>query len=98
MALPSVRLDTTVADLYGKHGIHGLFTATTHCVFAHMDLHPEFLRETVYPEDEEPVPYGADEQEIANLRKVILGLKPVKRAFALGNLDVILFTPDAAIR
>ncbi|MCJ1266244.1 hypothetical protein MMC22_006127 [Lobaria immixta] len=92
----STRLDTTVADLYRDHGIHGRFTATTHCVFGHMDLHPQFPRETVYPEDEEPVPYGANKQEIARLKKTILGLKPVRRAFALGNMDVILFKPDVA--
>ncbi|KAI9767976.1 MAG: hypothetical protein M1840_005288 [Geoglossum simile] len=76
MAMPLVRLDTTVADLYRNHGIHGLFLATTHGVFAHMDLHPEFPRETVYPEDEEPVPYGTNEQERAKLKKVFLGQLP----------------------
>jgi hypothetical protein len=68
MALPLVRLDTTIADLYHNHGIHGPFLATIHVVFAHMDLHPEFPRETVYPEDEEPVAYGANEKEIDKLR------------------------------
>ena len=95
--MPTIRLDTTLADLYRDHGIHGSFTTSTHCVFAHMDLHPNFPREAVFPEDEEPVPYGADEQEIARLKKIILGLKAVKRAFVLGNMDVILFSPAAAV-
>ena len=90
----STRLDTTVADLYRDHGIHGRFIATTHCVFGHLDLHPELSRETVYPEDEEPVPYGGNEEELARLKRTILGLKPVRRSFALGNMDVILFKPN----
>jgi hypothetical protein len=94
MAMPLVRLDTTVADLYRNHGIHGPFLATILPVFAHMDLHPEFPRETVYPEDAEPAPYNENEQEIAKLRKFFLDLKSVKRAFALGNMDVIFFTPS----
>ena len=61
-----------------------------------MDLHPEFPRETVYPEDEELVPYGANKQKIVRLKKTILGLQPVRRAFVLGNMDVILFKPDVA--
>lgn len=95
--MASTRLDTTVADLYRDHGIPARLTATTHCVFGHMDLHSEFPRETVYPEDEEPVPYGTNEQEIARLRRIILGLKTVRRAFVLGNMDVILFNPDVAV-
>ncbi|KAI9787513.1 MAG: hypothetical protein M1839_000043 [Geoglossum umbratile] len=92
MALPLTRLDTTIADLYRNHGIHGPFLTTIQAVFAHMDLHPEFPRETVYPEDEEPVAYDANEKEIDSLRKVFLDLKSVKRAFPLGNMDVIFFT------
>lgn len=66
-----------------------------YCVFGHMDLHPAFPRELVYPEDEEPVPYCVeDEREIAKLRRVILGLKPLRRAFGLGNMDVIFFAPN----
>ena len=94
MAMPLVRLDTTIADLYRDHGIQGPFLATTHAVFAHMDLHSEFPRETVYPEDEEPGLYGLNEQDIAKTRKVFLDLKPVKRAFPLGNMGVIFFTPS----
>ncbi|TPX11665.1 uncharacterized protein E0L32_007644 [Thyridium curvatum] len=90
----SVRLDTTLADLYREHGIKGPFIVTTHCVFGHMDLHPEFPRELMYPEDEEPVPYSNDKQEIARLRKVILGLKPVRRAVGLGDMDVLFFEPN----
>jgi hypothetical protein len=91
----SIRLDTTLADLYREHGIQGNFVFATHCVFAHLDLHPNFPRETTYPEDEEPVPHGDDEQEISRLRKVILGLKLLRRAFGLGNMDVICFSPYA---
>lgn len=93
----SVRLDTTLADLYHEHGIKGPFIVTTHCVFGHMDLHPEFPRELMYPEDEEPVPYSNDEQEIARLRKVILGLKPVRRAVGLGDMDVLFFEPNVTV-
>lgn len=88
-----VQLDTTLADLYHAHGIPGLFIATTHCVFGHLDLDPEWPRETVYPEDEEPVPYGSDEREISQLKKTILGLKPLRRAWGLGNMEVIFFSP-----
>lgn len=91
----SIRLDTTLADLYREHGIQGKFIFAVHCVFAHLDLHPNFPRETTYPEDEEPVPHGDDEQEISHLRKVILGLKLLRRAFGLGNMDVICFSPYA---
>ena len=91
----SIRLDTTLADLYREHGIQGKFVFAAHCVFAHLDLHPNFPRETTYPEDEEPVPHGDDEQEISHLRKVILGLKLLRRAFGLGNMDVICFSPYA---
>ncbi|KAJ4396741.1 hypothetical protein N0V93_000963 [Gnomoniopsis smithogilvyi] len=65
-----------------------------YCVFGHMDLHPCFPRELVYPEDEEPVPYADDEKEIARLRKIILGLKPLRRAFGLGRVDVLFFAPN----
>ena len=91
---PRVRLDTTLAELYRKNGISGDFIVTMYCVFAHMDLHPAFPRETVYPEDEEPVPFSDDEDEQDRLRKVILGLKPLRRAFGLGDLDVIFFGPN----
>ena len=88
-----IQLDSTLADLYRKHGIQGPFFTSTYCVFGHMDLHPEFPRETIYPEDEEPVPYSSDEDERARLRKIILGLKPLKRAFVLGDMDVLFFGP-----
>ncbi|RYP40286.1 hypothetical protein DL767_001829 [Monosporascus sp. MG133] len=65
-----------------------------YCVFAHMDLHPEFPKETVYPEDEEPVPYSDNKSEQDRLRSVILGLKPLRRAFGLGDVDVIFFGPN----
>ena len=92
--MASIRLDTTVADLYRAHGIRGHFIATMHWVFSHTDLHPGFPRETVYPEDEDPIPYNANEQETAHLKRDILGLKPARRALVLGNMDVILFKPD----
>jgi hypothetical protein len=98
MALPSVRLNTTVANLYDNYNIYGLFIAIIYCVFIYINLHFKFPRKTVYLEDEEPVSYNIDKQEIANLRKVILGLKPIKRVFAFGNLDVILFTPNTVIK
>ncbi len=91
---PRVRLDTTLAELYRANGILGDFIVTMYCVFAHMDLHPAFPRETVYPEDEEPVPFSDDRGEQDHLRKVILGLKPLRRAFGLGDLDVIFFGPN----
>ncbi|CAN8098565.1 unnamed protein product [Discula destructiva] len=90
----TIRLDTTLADLYRECGIPGPFVVTMYCVFGHMDLHPSFSRELVYPEDEEPVPYTDDEQEIARLRRVILGLKPLRRAFGLGSVGVLLFAPN----
>ncbi|KAI4246777.1 MAG: hypothetical protein L6R40_001806 [Gallowayella cf. fulva] len=93
--MPPIQLDTTLADLYHAHGIPGHFIATTHCVFGHLDLDPAWPRETVYPEDEEPVPYGSDEREIAQLKKIILGLKPLRRAWGLGNMEVIFFSPHA---
>lgn len=90
-----IRLDTTLADLYRENGIQGPFIVTMYCVFGHMDLHPAFPRELVYPEDEEPVPYSPDDEaEMARLRRVILGLKPLRRAFGLGNMDVIFFAPN----
>lgn len=92
--LKTIRLDTTVADLYRTCGIQGPFIVTMYCVFGHMDLHPSFTRELVYPEDEEPVPYSDNEQEIARLRRVVLGLKPIRRAFGLGNMDVLFFAPN----
>lgn len=90
----TIRLDTTLADLYRECGIPGPFIVTMYCVFGHMDLHPSFPRELVYPEDEEPVPYTDDEHEMARLRRVILGLKPLRRAFGLGNMDVLFFAPN----
>lgn len=93
--MATIKLDTTLADLYREHGIEGSFIVTMYCVFGHMDLHPSFPREIVWPEDEEPVPYSDDEKEIARLRRIILGLKPLRRAFGLGNMDVIFFGPNA---
>lgn len=87
----TIRLDTTLADLYRECDIPGPFIATMYCVFGHMDLHQNFPRELTYPEDEEPVPYANNEKEIARLRKIILGLKPLRRAFGLGNVDVLFF-------
>jgi hypothetical protein len=88
---PLVELDHTVAELYRKHGIRGPFITTTHCAFAQMDPHPEWPREATFPEDEEPIPYGDDDEEEKNrLRRIILGLKPVRRALALGDMDVIM--------
>lgn len=90
-----IKLDTTLADLYSANGIEGPFIVTMHCVFGHMDLHPAWPRELVYPEDEEPVPHSAEnEQEIARLRKIILGMKPLRRAFGVGDMDVLLFGPN----
>ncbi|KAI0133922.1 hypothetical protein BJ170DRAFT_716187 [Xylariales sp. AK1849] len=89
-----IQLDTTLADLYRENGIDGPFVSTMYCVFAHMDLHPAFPRELVYPEDEEPVPFSEDEQEKDRLKRVILGFKPLRRAFGLGNMDVIFFGPN----
>jgi predicted ATP-grasp superfamily ATP-dependent carboligase len=90
-----VQLDTTLADLYHAHGISGLFIATMHCVFGHLDLDPEWPRETVYPVDGDPVPYGSDEREISQLKKTTLGLKPLQRAWGLGNMEVIFLSPYA---
>ena len=91
----TIRLDTTLADLYRANGIPGPFIVTMYCVFGHLDLHPAWPRELVYPEDEEPVPYSAgDKQEIARLRNIILGMKPLRRAFGVGNMDVLLFGPN----
>ena len=93
MAMPSVRLDTAVAGLYHTHGIRGRFLATTYPVFAHMDLHPGFPRETIYPDEEEPFPYSSSEQEKSDLRRILLGLKSVKRAITPGDMDVVFSTP-----
>ncbi|KAK6864010.1 hypothetical protein PG995_000538 [Apiospora arundinis] len=92
--LPTVHLDTTLADLYRENGIPGSFIVTMYCVFGHMDLHPSFPRELVWPEDEEPVPYSDDPAEQDHLRKVILGLKPLRRAWGLGNMEVLFFGPN----
>lgn len=94
-AEPFIKLDTTIADIYEANGIKGPFIVTMYCVFGQMDLHPSFPRELVYPEDEEPVPYDPNNQkELDKLRKVILGLKPLRRAFGLGNMDAIFFAPN----
>lgn len=91
----TIQLDTTLAELYQANGIHGPFIVTMYCVFGHMDLHPAWPRELVYPEDEEPVPYSPEnKQEIARLRSIILGMKPLRRAFGVGNMDVLLFGPN----
>ncbi|ROW00335.1 hypothetical protein VMCG_07324 [Cytospora schulzeri] len=95
-ATSRIRLDTTLADLYRTNGIAGPFIVTMYCVFGHLDLHPAWTRELVYPEDEEPVPYSSDGKEIARLKNVILGMKPLRRAFGLGNIDVILFGPTVS--
>lgn len=95
-ATNKIRLDTTLTDLYRTNGIPGPFIVTMYCVFGHLDLHPAWTRELVYPEDEEPVPYSDDRKEIARLQKVILGMKPLRRAFGLGNSDVILFGPNVS--
>ncbi len=87
---PLIELDTTVAELYYKHGIEGPLITSTYCSFAQMDLHPEFPRETIFPEDEEPVPHTSDETEQKRLRKIIMGLKAIRRAFVLGNMDTII--------
>ncbi|KAK8095895.1 ATP-grasp domain-containing protein [Apiospora kogelbergensis] len=92
--LPTVHLDTTLADLYRENGITGSFIVTMYCVFGHMDLHASFPRELVWPEDEEPVPYSDDPAEQDRLRKVILGLKPLRRAWGLGNMEVLFFGPN----
>jgi hypothetical protein len=92
---PTIRLDTTLADLYHEHGIPGAFTATTYCVFGHMDLDPAFPRELTYPEDEEPVPYSTNPAEITRLRKIIMGLKPLRRVVGFGPMDVLFFSPYA---
>lgn len=91
-----VRLDTTLADLYRANGMPGPFIVTMYCVFGHLDLHPAWTRELVYPEDEEPVPYSDNRKEIARLQRVILGMKPLRRAFGLGNMDVIFFGPNVS--
>lgn len=91
---PAIRLDTTLHDLYRQNGITGPFIVTMYCVFGHLDLHPAFPRELVYPEDEEPVPYSSNPMEQEKLRKVILGLKPLRRAFGLGPMDVLFFAPN----
>ena len=93
--MSSIQLDTTVADLYRAHGIVGPFIATTHCVFAHLDLHFEIPREAVYPEDEDSRSYGLTEQDAARVRKFTFALRPVRRAFGLGNMEVIFFDPGA---
>ncbi|OCT49867.1 hypothetical protein CLCR_07191 [Cladophialophora carrionii] len=93
---PLIELDATVADLYRTHGITGPFITSTHCSFAHLDLHPFWTRETIFPEDEEPIPYSADEQERNRVRKIILGLKPIRRALVLGDMDVLFLSPCAA--
>lgn len=97
--MEKVELDTTLADLYREHGIKGDFIVTMYCVFGHLDLHPSFPRELVYPEDEEPVPFTeGDEKEKERLRRVILGLKPLRRAFGLGDMDVLFFAPNITPR
>lgn len=91
----TIELDTTLAELYQANGIQGPFIVTMYCVFGHMDLHPAWPRELVYPEDEEPVPYCPEnKQEIARLRSIILGMKPLRRAFGVGNMDVLLLGPN----
>ncbi|KAK7965268.1 hypothetical protein PG996_000377 [Apiospora saccharicola] len=92
--LPTIHLDTTLADLYREHSIPGSFVVTMYCVFGGLDLHPSFPREVVWPEDEEPVPYSDDPAEQDRLRKVILGLKPLRRAWGLGNMEVLFFGPN----
>ncbi|KAK8088080.1 hypothetical protein PG997_003041 [Apiospora hydei] len=92
--LPGVHLDTTLADLYRENGIHGAFIVTMYCVFGHLDLHANFPREITWPEDEEPVPFSDDPAEQERLRKVILGLKPLRRAWGLGNMEVLFFGPN----
>ncbi|KAK8055421.1 hypothetical protein PG993_000648 [Apiospora rasikravindrae] len=94
LQLPGVRLDTTLADLYRENGIDGAFIVTMYCVFGHLDLHASFPRELTWPEDEEPVPYTDDPAEQDRLRKVILGLKPLRRAWGLGNMEVLFFGPN----
>ncbi|KAK8026685.1 hypothetical protein PG991_003741 [Apiospora marii] len=93
--LPTVHLDTTLADLYREHGIRGPFVVTMYCVFGGLDLHAHFPRERVWPEDEEPVPYPDDDRAAQDrLRKVILGIKPLRRAWGLGNMEVLFFGPN----
>ncbi|KAI3396004.1 hypothetical protein diail_575 [Diaporthe ilicicola] len=95
----TIKLDTTLAELYSANGIRGPFIVTMHCVFGHMDLHPAWPSELVYPEDEEPVPYCAEnKQEIARLRSIILGMKPLRRVFGVGNMDVLLFGPNVTAK
>ncbi|KAK9782645.1 putative ATP-grasp domain-containing protein [Seiridium cardinale] len=91
----TVQLDTTLGELYRDHGIKGPFIVTMYCVFGHLDLHPNFPRELVYPEDEEPVPFSEDAKEQDRLKRIILGLKPLRRAFGLGNMEVIFLGPNA---
>ncbi|KAM7189028.1 hypothetical protein V8F20_010331 [Naviculisporaceae sp. PSN 640] len=93
---PKITLDTTLADLYRQHGLSpkGPFIVTTHCVFGHLDLHPNYPRELTYPEDVEPVPFDdSNEDEKTRLRNIILGLKPLRRAFGVGDMDVLFFGP-----
>lgn len=93
--MATIQLDTTLADLYRENGIRGPFVVTMYCVFGHLDLHPNFPRELTFPEDEEPVPFSDDEKEQDRLKRVILGLKPLRRAFGLGSMEVLMFGPNA---
>lgn len=92
----TVQLDTTLAELYRRYGIDGRFIVTMYCVFGRLDLHPNFPRELVWPEDEEPVPFSDDAAEQARLRRIILGLKPLRRAWGLGPMEVLCLGPNVA--
>ena len=98
--MPSTILDTTLAELCSENGITRNLIITTHCVPNHMDLHPEFPRELVYLDDEEPFPYNenVESKEFkARARNIMLGLRPLRRAFCVGPMDVILFTPNIKV-
>lgn len=92
----TIQLDTTLAELYRQYGIDGRFIVTMYCVFGRLDLHPNFPRELAWPEDEEPVPFSDEADSQARLRRIILGLKPLRRAWGLGPMEVLFLGPNVA--
>jgi hypothetical protein len=88
---PLVVLDHTLADLFYAAGVRQPLIASTYHPWAHIDTHPNWPRETVYPQDEDPDVYGSTEEEKVRFRRSELAFWPLKGAFPLGNMEVILF-------
>jgi hypothetical protein len=70
--------------------------ASTYHPWANIDVHPHWPREKAYPQDEDPKSYGTTDEERIRFCRAELGVCPLKGAFPLGDMEVILFANTVA--